>query len=1282
MASSDELSPSKVRKKLKLRRDRALVDTSTHDSLNQNGQSTSRGLLRNGCSPSKKRKSTASPRRRKDLGSGRKPAAGKVKGSLPVETPPHSPPASDDDCVVISDSDNVDSAPSVMRPHVKVSIKQSPCSASAGSWQQHSGSRSSAGYSDFGTGDDTVEHEVVGTYGKSRFEAAPMFANDDLPDLAPDSSHSEALNTESSSGDIMVVDQGGTLRKRYLKTKQSSSKSLSNKSVTTKRGKTAPPCKRCIIPPVPSKSSSSLETSNDVLSSSETATAWNDCTPSTSNTQNNHTDPFTIELSSSDECITSMYDEKKKRPRKRHLQHGPSDVESSSDEPVTSKDKDSPSKPQSPHCKSRFLLSLRKGGQTLNLSCRLNPDVSPEDARISEHVDQDGSTDSDEPLTSVVKRKIMRMRMQAGVVQPSSDASANSDNDASLGLPVAGEDHACNKRKEDDDSERSNIVTPPSDPDITQMPSVSECLPSSPNMPNTSRRPSIAECQPSSPNMPNASRRPSIAECQASSPDMPQLSREMEDDEVLVQGIDDNEQPKDLEQSGDIMPSDKSSVCNDIGPCDDHNTNDSLPLIGSSSETGVVEMTESRTVETQSAVSLGKQKMEVRLTDFMICKCAECSSIQGRFRTQRNDITTTTTDGHSGDKTALQPPESMQVENVFDLVKRRNRHRNFFVDFAENLNNISACLVQPQGKDTTSLCQEHSMNSALSTAEVGNNLQEMNASKGSTTDCDVTGDLEQQVNGETATGEKHLSGALSEVGDVPPSVGEVRSTGHVSDDDTAVDNVPKSKDDVGGSNDDMEMIDVTESKCDNNSNNSDGDDSRRGVDDGSDDDANDREGDADMSGAVFSQQDDDIVLLSDYDENDDSVFANPTQLSCIKSEPTSESEQETEADITEIPEEGLRGSPDLIGKEVGVGRVLGEVFIPVKSEPNSDMEQDLYDARPHVPAREQLEVKTKPLEERGKSVELTSETVPSGVRTGGLTEDVTASSGDRPEEEDRDVTSRDAVQEHQEERAPGGSTDQPRIRAAALSSILQSFEKRTKSRRQHQAVKTDTEPCQQEDNVNKPCQSRQAVGNDTEPCLQGDTALCVTKPCQSCRIVDTTTELSHLHDTAEPWPAGETPSFSDDDTSTTDEQETTETSEDNTFLVLSTAPKPSFSGTRPTSGKQPLTPKRRKVHHSPIRARRLSPLKANVFYPRRRNSVIPPKKVGPGRSVSVPKLNSLTWATNRKRRMALNKERITEQLLVQDVRKAQKQMKDREFVVSISSQSDIRHLCRIRTHFK
>ena len=1103
MASSEELSPSKVHKKLKLRRDRALVDTCTHDSLHQNSQSTSRGLLGNGCSPSKKRKSTASRRRRKDPGGGRKPAVGKVKGSPPVETP-HSPPDRDDDCVVISDSDNDcvvisdsgndSNAPSVMRPHVKVSIKQSPCSASAGSWQQHSGSRSSAGYSDFG--DDTMERKVVDAYEKSLFDAAPMFANDDLPDLAPDSheSHSEAINTESSSGDIVLVDQGATLRKRYLKTKQSGSKSLSSKSVTTKRGKTAPPCKRCIIPPVPSKSSSSLDTS----SSSETAAAGNDCTPSTSYTQNNHTDPFTIELSSSDEFMNSMYDQKKKRSRKQCLQLGPSDVESSSDEPVTSK---------------------------------------------RQHKDKD-----------------------------------------------------------------CDIVTPPSDPD-------------------TSRLPSITECQPSSPNM-------------------PQLSRDMEDDEVLVQGIDDNEPPKDLEQSGDVTPCDKSSVCNDIGPCDDRNTNDSLPLIGSSSQTGVVQMTESRIVETQSAVSLGKQNMEVRLTDFMICKCAECSSIQGRFRTQCNDITTTY--GHSAVKTALQPVLT-QVENVCDF--RRSR------------NNISACLVQSQGKYTTSLCQEHSLNSALSTAEVRNSIQEMNASKGSTADCDVTGDLEQQANGETVTGEKHLSGVLSEVGDVPPSVGEVRSRGHVSDDDTAVDNVPKYKDGVADSDDDMEMTDVTELKCDNNSNNSDGDDDSHRSTNGSDDDANDREGDANMTGAMFSQQDDDIVLLSDYDENDDSVL---TQLSCIKSEPMSESEQE--ADITEIPGEELEGSPDVLGKEAGMGWVLGEVFIPIKLEPESDTEQDLYDASPCVPAREQLEVKTKPLEERGKSVELTSEAVPSGVRTGvpqELTEDVTAQPGERPKEKDLDVTLRDAVQEHQYERAPGGSTDQPHICAADLSSILQHFEKRTKSRRQRQAVETVTEPCQQDNNINKPCQSRQAVGNDTEPCLQGDTAFRVTKPCQSRHVVDTTTKLSHLHDGAEPWPAGETPNFSDDDTSTTDEHETTETSEDNTFLVLSTAPEPSFSGTRPTSGKQPLTPKRRKAYHSPKRARCLSPLKANVFYPRRRNSVIPPKKVGPGRSLSVPKLNSLTWATNRKMRMASSKERITEQLLVQDVRKAQKQMKDREFVVSI-----------------
>ena len=362
---------------------------------------------------------------------------------------------------MISFGNNDDNSAIVSKPHVKLSIEQSSCSAGDDAWQVHSDKGSLESYSDCNADDGTVKCEDAGTCAMGGSVEQLQKVGVDVVVLLPDLAHNlplvslklrkrhiaqEILNSESFSREFAVVEQGTaeklpTSCKRYLKSRQSNTILSSSKCVTIRCGKTvAASCEQCIV--VPSKPSSSLDalnrSPNNVSSYSETAAARNNNVQIASHKRNTKPAPSTFELPSSDEFSAPMRGKKANGSRKRRFKPKP---ESLPDEPVAPKCQhkctDSPVKPSQPE--SQLHLSLASNcSKTLKRSCRQHVKrrqctLSPENIHES---DPDGSTGSDEPLADVVMQKLGRMQMQEAGRETSNDVSACGDNDFSHGLPA------------------------------------------------------------------------------------------------------------------------------------------------------------------------------------------------------------------------------------------------------------------------------------------------------------------------------------------------------------------------------------------------------------------------------------------------------------------------------------------------------------------------------------------------------------------------------------------------------------------------------------------------------------------------------------------------------------------------------------------------------------------------------------------------------------------------------------------------------------------------------
>ena len=1376
------MASNKIRKMLKLRRDKSLVDTDTHGLLDQNsdhnGQSTQRGLHGNARSISKKSNSATNRRRGETQGRSGKRTNRKQNrttvnqtcpkkeppGDIPVPGPSHS--KGDSDCIVIiSDSDDDDVG--CKKPHVKVSIKQSPGAASGHSRQVHSGNESLVDGSDRSTHDVSMENGAVGTFACKPSSCSvvqqrrpsddtimllPDLADDEPPDIPsssfkPDEKFNTSritpvlLNPEASSEEFELVDQGASRkwngsRKQHGKTRLSDTKSSANKHVIKCGKKRNASCKRRIIqpgPPNPLPSSNIFEASigsSNAVSVSEKTEAYRSG-HIRNDSRNHNIKPSNFEQSSDDDFVTSTHNGKSNVSYKRHTKFWPSN-ESSSDESVTfkhhHKHKDSLVKPASSNCESLSLTS--NSSQTLKFPLKqhfklLKTAFSPErfvtaegdhkwkDIPDQQHVDS--STGSDEPLTDIMKRKMAKTsvstfrsqlrkskkRTTVGVLQTSSlslnDSSAydeNTSHDCSAIVVGSAKAHTWTKRKRMHDNPEGSITMA-----VSAEPVVS-C--SQPNHDSRSTHSSSS------------------------------VLSKVEGDENIDQRLASTSPP--VDSAAGVMPYDNSSSCDDISPYD------SSPKSSSPKKVGI-HGTENSTTEDQPSGSLYKQTVKVSLVDIMSCTCADCSIVCSRFVTPHKVFTSGVS--HSVALATVRSSVSIQSGDAYNSDKENNSisSRSLFTDFLENVNKTDPLLemsdVCPLASrdmvtESSHQLQDASGNSGLPTAKARDIVQESR---------DILDDLDRMCDNsrgnldEYGSDEKHHCGAhgeasnillqkvdmtrprgdTSDINDTMKSGDVTRSSGDSidNDDDTERVDVTRSKGDISDNNGDKERVDVPRSKGSGDTEGVDvtmskGDDSdgdTEGVDvtrsEGDNDDGDtegmdvtrskcyNSDGDMKMTDAVFSQQDDVISLLSDDDDDGDSVFANLTQLLCIKSEPTSESEQDGEkADIAKILMEELGEREELEERENLV--ILGEVIFPIKSEPASDTQQDLDEAglggSAYFPVGdhswEGFEqqtgqalttgfIKTEPPEEvagKSMSVEMTSEAVSSEAsgqtsRKGFLRE-VEQRLSDNEHEQNMIV--REAAPEFPEEQSPDlpeeQSLERPEEQSPedAVDSLIQKLKRHLPYLSADKKLWSNTATC----DAQIPCNSQSA-----------DTTETTTEPWQQhgiCEIV-------------EPSPDCEIPNFSEDDsTPTTDGQETCESSEGNsTFMVLSESrrlsqsteqcPRHSHSKSLRRMSIQ-ATPKHKKtIGISPCRqsvaatskhkkAICLSPLKIDMFYHRRHNKPSPQKGL-PCRSVL--KLSSLTWARNRKQSMKSGRDKHSEQVSREGVRRAQQQLKERECVFLI-----------------
>ena len=249
-------------------------------------------------------------------------------------------------------------------------------------------------------------------------------------------------------------------------------------------------------------------------------------------------------------------------------------------------------------------------------------------------------------------------------------------------------------------------------------------------------------------------------------------------------------------------------------------------------------------------------------------------------------------------------------------------------DFVENLNYtdrqwnmIEASSLQSQHLGISSNCQSCDVSSSnvsstklnimchkfVHEAEV--HIAEHSNSKGSLDGCFIGSQMDMSNEENNLSGTAHKDQLLGPMHarTIPWSVDVAMSTGDTSDNNGDAQSVGRnnSRDDISDGN--AEVIDDTMSTSHN-------------IDTSGVVDLEEEEG-------VFSQQDD-VILLDDSDADDeDSVFANLTQL--LKSEPDWEVDPDND-DISIILEE-------LGGSEA----VLREIFSPVKLEPSSDSELEL-----------------------------------------------------------------------------------------------------------------------------------------------------------------------------------------------------------------------------------------------------------------------------------------------------------------------------------------------------